>query len=135
MPQSITLNLSDELYHQLERTANLSHQPLENIVIQSLVSTLPPLLEEILPEYQAEVYPLLQMSNTALHREAMNVYPPNQWVEYESLLNQKKLRVLTPAEQNCLDRLRYQANVLTLRKGYATMLLKQRSYFCPVEES
>ena len=38
----------------LKRTAELAHQPLETIVEQSLAHSLPPLLEDIPAEYQAE---------------------------------------------------------------------------------
>ena len=62
MTQTITINLSDRLYRQLQQVAKLSSQPLEAIVAQSLVHSLPPLLEDIPREYQPDVYPLLQMS-------------------------------------------------------------------------
>jgi predicted transcriptional regulator len=63
MSQTITITLSESLYKQLQRAAELSHQPTETIIAQSLAHTLPSLLEDIPVEYQPDVYPLLPMSN------------------------------------------------------------------------
>ncbi len=128
MSKTITINVPDKLYSQLQRTAELSGQPLESLVTQSLAYSVPPLLEEIPLTYQSEIYALLQMNDTALHREAISVYPPEQWSEHKDLLSQKKLRELTTAEQNRLEVLQREANILTLRKSYAVLLLNRRSY-------
>ena len=131
MTQVITVNLPDALYKQLERAAELSHQPLETIVAQSLAYSLPLLLEDIPAEYQADVYPLLQMSDADLQREARRVFSPDRWAEYEALLNRKKSESLTAEEQARLNALRREADVLTFRKGYAAVLLKRRGYRLP----
>jgi hypothetical protein len=131
MPQAITVNLPDTLYRQLKRTAELSRQPPESIVVQSLAYSLPPLLEDIPTEYQADVYPLLQMSDADLQQEARRVFPPDRWAEYEALLNRKKIETLAAEEQARLDALRREADVLTFRKGYAAVLLKRRGYRLP----
>jgi hypothetical protein len=129
--QTITINLSDRLYRQLQQVAKLSSQPLEAIVAQSLVHSLPPLLEDIPREYQPDVYPLLQMSDAELQREANRVFPANRWAEYESLLDKKKVDTLSPGEQIHFDTLRREADVLTFRKGYAAVLLKRRGSRLP----
>jgi hypothetical protein len=129
--QAITINLSDSLYKQLQRAAELSHQPLEAIVEQSLTHSLPPLLEDIPAEYQADIYPLLHMNEAELQQEVNRVFPPNKWTEYELLLNKKRLGSLTASEKIRLDDLRYKADVLTFRKGYAAVLLKRRGQIIP----
>jgi hypothetical protein len=131
MSQTITINLSDTLYEQLKRAAELSRQPTEAVVIQSLTHTLPALLEEIPAQYQPDVYPLLQMSDADLQREAKYTFPPERWAEYEALLNEKKTRPLAPGEQRRLDTLRREADVLMFRRGYAAVLLKRRGYRLP----
>ena len=132
MAQIITISLPDTLYQQLQRTAELSRQSLEEIVKQSLAHSLPPLLEDIPPEYQADVYPLLQMSKNELQKEVTQLFPEEQWAKYEALLNKKKLTQLTPEEQTQLDALRREADILTFRKGYAAVLLKRQGYHLPV---
>ena len=131
MPQTITINLSDTLYKQLKRAAQLSRQPTETIIIQSLTHTLPPLLEEIPTLYQLDVYPLLQMSDADLQREANRTFPSQHWAEYEALLDRKKTRSLTSEEETRLDTLRREADVLMFRRGYAAVLLKRRGHRLP----
>jgi hypothetical protein len=131
MSQTITINLSDTLYKQLKRAAELSRQPTEAIVIQSLTHTLPALLEEIPAQYQPDIYPLLQMSDADLQQEANGTFPPERWAEYEVLLERKKTGPLTTGEETRLDTLRREADVLMFRRGYAAILLKRRGYRLP----
>ena len=134
MGQPITINLPDNLYKQLQRAAELSQQPLETIIAQSLAHSLPPLLEEIPLIYQPDIYPLLSMDDIELQQEMERVFPVDQWDEYEKLLTKKKLEALTPKEQKRLDALRREADVLTFRKGYAAVLLKRRGHSLPTLE-
>jgi hypothetical protein len=46
-------------------------------------------------------------------------------------LAKKKTEPLTPAEEIRLAALRREADVLTLRKGYAMVLLRRRGYAAP----
>ena len=131
MSQTITINLSDTLYKQLKRAAELSRQPTEAIIIQSLTHTLPALLEEIPAQYQPDVYPLLQMSDADLQQEANRTFPLDRWAEYEALLDKKKTGLLTTDEETRLDALRREADVLMFRRGYAAVLLKRRGYRLP----
>lgn len=101
MTQAITINLPDRLFSQLKRAAELSHQPVENIIEQSMTHSLPPLLDDIPAEYQRDVYPLLRMSPQQLQAEAQ------------------------------LTELRREADVLMLRKAYAAVLLKRQGYQPP----
>lgn len=131
MTQAITIKLSDKTYDQLKQVAELSRQPLDTIVEQSLAHSLPPLLEDIPPDYQADVYPLLQMSDAELMEEAKRRFPADHWAEYEALLRKKRESSLTAQEQARLDTLRREADVLMFRKGYAAVLLKRRGQHPP----
>lgn len=131
MTQTITIRLSDALYKQLKRVAELSRQPTEAIIIQSLNHTLPALLEEIPAPYQSDVYPLLQMSDADLQQESDRTFPAERWVEYEALLERKKARPLAPEEETRLDTLRREADLLTFRRGYAAVLLQRRGHRLP----
>lgn len=131
MTQAITVKLSEKTYDQLKQVAELSRQPLDTIVEKSLAHSLPPLLEDIPPDYQADVYPLLQMSDAELMEEAKRRLPADRWAEYEALLRKKKESSLTPQEQAKLDTLRREADVLMFRKGYAAVLLKRRGRHLP----
>lgn len=131
MAHAITVELSDSLFAQLKRTAELTQRPLDLLVAQSLTQTITPLIEDIPTEYQRDVYPLLEMDEAALMAQTQAVFPTKQWAEYETLLAKKKEQPLTDIERARLDRLRRQADVLMLRKGYAALLLKRRGYRSP----
>jgi len=126
MTHAITIQLSDTLFDQLQRTAELTQRPLDLLVTQSLTQTITPLMEDIPADYQRDVYPLLEMDEKALMTQTQAVFPAEQWAEYEALLAKKKEQPLTNLERARLDRLRRQADVLMLRKGYAALLLKRR---------
>ena len=135
MSQTINVRLPEPLYSQLKRAAELSRQPTDAIIAQSLAHSLPPLLEEIPNQYQADVYPLLQMSDAELKHEMSRVLSAKHWADYEALLEKKQTQALTSAEQKRLDNLRREADILTFRKGYAAVLLKRRGYRLPsIEE-
>jgi hypothetical protein len=129
--QAVTIKLPNDIYEQLKRTAELTSQPLDTVIAQSLSHSLSPLLEEIPATYQPDVFPLLEMSDKALQQEVENTFPVDDWVEYESLLQHKKERSLTEREQTRLNDLRYQADLLTFRKAYAAVLLKRRGHRIP----
>ena len=128
MTQAITIELPESLYVQLEQTATLSHQSIDKIIAQSLTHSLPPVLQEIPPQYQADVFPVLEMDVIGLQAEAQSAFPTHKWEEYQALLDKKREGGLSPMETSRLDSLRYEADLLTLRKGYAAVLLKRRGY-------
>jgi hypothetical protein len=126
MTQTIAINLPDTLYRQLKRAAELFRQPTETIIASSLAHSLPPLLDEIPVQYQPDVFPLLQMNDAGLEQEMRRVFSQERWRECETLLDKKKAESLTSEEAARLDTLRREADVLTFRRGYAAVLLKQR---------
>ncbi len=131
MAQTITINLPDDLYQQLQQAAKLARQPIETIVAQSLTHSLPPLLKDIPPAYQADVYPLLTMSEAELQQELNQIFPSDRWTEYEALLDKRKSETLTAKEISRLNQLRRQADLVTFRKSYAAVLLKRRGHRIP----
>ena len=128
MSHSVTIHISDTLYQQLRQAAALFHQPPETIILDSLNHTLPPLLEEIPEAYQCDVFPLLAMNDDELEHESQRTFSPEDWQEYEQLLEQKKIAPLTRDEKRTLERLRRKADILTFRRGYAAVLLKRRGH-------
>jgi hypothetical protein len=131
MPHTITVNVSDTLWQQLRQASVLSDRPAEAIILDSLRHALPPLLEDIPPEYQADIFPLLAMNDQELLRESRKMFPQEQWKNYEILLERKKNGNLTPDEELALQKLRREADVLTFRRSYAAVLLKRRGYKLP----
>lgn len=132
MSQAITINVSDALYQQLSRAAALFRQPVEVIVLDSLRHTLPPLFEDVPADYQDDVFPLLAMNDQQLLQESRRVFPQADWQRYESLLDNIRQGALSADEQQALQNLKREADVLTLRRSYAAVLLKRRGYKIPL---
>lgn len=102
MTYPITVELSEPMYRKLLRIAELAQQPMDAIVEQSLEHSLSPLLEDdIPPEFQAGVYPLLDMTVDELQTEVKRRFPAPEWVKYEDLLEKKK----TPLSEQERERL------------------------------
>ena len=131
MAQAITIHIPDTLYEQLKRTAELSQRSIDTIVVHSLSHSIAPLLEDIPAEYQAAVYPLLEMDETALQAEVRRIFPIDRWSIYEALLEKKKEGQLTAQENTTLDARRREADILMFRKAYAAVLLKRRGSHPP----
>ncbi|MCE7987859.1 MAG: hypothetical protein DYG89_42380 [Caldilinea sp. CFX5] len=79
MAHAITVEISDDFYDQLQRTAELIQRPLGLIVKEGLVHTVSPLVEDIPAPYQRDLYPLLAMDEIALMREAKAIFPMDRW--------------------------------------------------------
>ncbi|VAW33571.1 hypothetical protein MNBD_CHLOROFLEXI01-2697 [hydrothermal vent metagenome] len=129
--QTITIELPKPLYNQLQRAAELARQPVADVIQKSLSHSLPPLLEDIPAEYQADVYPILQMDVENLQQEVRRIFLAARWTRYEALLEKKKQTALTEAEEAELEAVRREADVLMFRKGYAAVLLKRQGYRPP----
>lgn len=83
---TITVEIPKVLYEQLRRAAALARQPIEKVVAESLSHSLPPLLNDIPPEYQADVYPLLQMGVEDLRQEVNRVFSTGRWAKFLCLI-------------------------------------------------
>lgn len=128
MSQAITINVSDALYQQLNRASALFRQPAEVIILDSLRHTLPPLFEDIPADYQDDVFPLLAMDDQQLLQESRRIFPSEHWQRYAFLLEASKQGELSSDDQQALQTLKREADVLTLRRAYASVLLKRRGY-------
>ena len=131
MAQTYTIRLSDIIVQYLTHVAELTKQPVDAIIEQSLAHSLPPLVDNIPNELQSDVYPLLQMSDADLQKELRRVFPAARWEIYEKLLEKKKSATLSSKELTQLETLRHEADVLMFRKGYAAVLLKSRGHRLP----
>ena len=131
MFHTMTIQLPEKVYQQVTQAAKLYQQPAELIILRSLNYTLPPLLDEIPTQYQADVFPLLSMDDRALQQEAQRMFPADQWQIYETLLNQKKSAPLMKEDEQQLAQLRHEADVVMFRRSYAAVLLKRRGHTLP----
>jgi predicted transcriptional regulator len=129
--QTVTLRLPDDVYRRMQQMANVTKQPLEDVVYQSIQGNLPPSVDDILPEWQKELSQLQGMDAQALLRLAKESMPAKQWERHERLLFKNQSGELSDREREELAELRQAADTFVLRRSYALALLKWRGYSLP----
>lgn len=133
--QTITLDLPEDIYRRLQHAAKATRQPLEDVVFQTIRGNLPPSVEDLPPELQGELVPLLDLNDQTLWSIVEEPLPPDQWRRHEQLLRKNQSGRLTNAELQELARLRAATDRFVFRRSYALALLKWRGYTLPMPES
>lgn len=131
MSQSITIELPELIFQQLTRIANLTHQPLEALITQSILSNLPPTPDNAPPELQPHLLALQTLSSDALQTIAQATISPQQHDRHAYLLTKNETDQLTIEERQELTALREAADQLMLQKAYAWSILRWRGQKIP----
>lgn len=131
MAQQVTLDLPETVYERLKRTAEALGCPLEEVVLQALELSLPPLGEELPPELREEAARMVRLDEPALRQIARSTLPPGQQRTLSRLLRKQQAGTLSEAEQKRLEALVQEADRLMLRKALAYALLKWRGHPLP----
>ncbi len=66
LTQPITIELPEPVMRQLMRIAAATHQPIETLVAQSVLSNLPPSVDNAPPELQADLLAMQTLSTEDL---------------------------------------------------------------------
>jgi hypothetical protein len=129
--QRVTIELPEAVFRQLERVARITHQPIESLVAQSVISNLPPSIEDAPAELQAELLNLQTLDDESLRAIAQSQVDPAQHRQHTRLLQKNAQEPLNPEEREQLAQLRRAADHLMLRKAYAWSLLRWRGHRVP----
>lgn len=129
--QRITIDLPEAIFQQLVRIAELTHQPVEVLVAQSVISNLPPSVDSASPELQPDFLRMQSLTNEALLAIAQSQVEPHQYERQTELLAKNEAGLLTVDERQELAALRQVADHLMLRKAYAWSLLRWRGQRIP----
>lgn len=133
--RTVTLKLPEHLYERLETKARAATSSVDEIVVQALARSLPPLVEKDLPQpLQAELEAMDHLSDEALWQIAESTMNRDKVALYDVLLERHQAGTLTPEGQEWLTRLREEAEVLMLRKAHAYALLQSRGHKLPTVE-
>ncbi|MEA5447737.1 hypothetical protein VB780_04095 [Leptolyngbya sp. CCNP1308] len=124
--QQITIDLPEPVMRQLMRIAAATHQSIEALVAQSVLSNLPPSVDNAPPELQTELLTMQGLSVEELYAIAQAQSEPAQRDRHIELLQKNEAELLTPEERQELSALRQSADHLMLRKAYAWSLLRWR---------
>ncbi len=122
----LTIDLPDQAFQRLAHLAELTKQPLAELIIQSIAGNLPPAVETAPPEIQNELLVLQTLDTAALRQIAQSQVPPAQQERHLMLLEKNQAGELTTDEQQELEDLLLQADQLMLKKAHACALLRWR---------
>ncbi len=128
---TITIHLPDHLYHRLERVAELTGQPLEGAIVRTLSSHLPPLSDDLPDNLRDALQKMERLRDDELWKLAHAAFPEEGYARLTSLREQRRDGTLDAGERAELDQLLQEADLLTLQKAYAAVLLKWRGTSTP----
>ncbi|NJL46070.1 MAG: hypothetical protein HC922_10915 [Leptolyngbyaceae cyanobacterium SM2_3_12] len=122
----LTIDLPDHTFQRLVHLAELTQQPLSELVIQSISGNLPPVVETAPPEVQADLLTMQALDADALRQIAKSQVSAAQQARHIALLEKNQAAELTAEEQQELQELTLQADQLMLKKAHACALLRWR---------
>jgi hypothetical protein len=128
MSQVVTLNLPDNFFQPLERTARATRQPIEKLLLNALQNSLPP-LEGLPPEFIENLTALENLENSELQMIMRETVPLKTQKEISALLNSQDK--CSEEEAAKLATLQEQADLVMLRKARAAVLLRFRGHRLP----
>ena len=125
--QTVTLKMSDALYHRLQRRAEQTHRSVEDEMLDLLASAMP--TDDELPADLLEALaPLPALNDAALWRIARSRLPADVSTELEELHLKRQRDGLTAAEaERAADLVRQYDRTMLLR-AEAALLLKERGH-------
>ncbi|MGB3471465.1 MAG: hypothetical protein WBA51_11640, partial [Erythrobacter sp.] len=129
--QRVEIELPESVYRQLARISEETAQPIAALAAQSVISNLPPSMEDASPELRAELLKLQILATEDLLRVAQSEVGPTDHVRQVELLEKHEDGQLTEPERQELSTLRQSADRLMLRKAYAWSILRWRGQSVP----
>jgi len=128
---AVTIHLPNQLYRRLERMAELTKQPLEGLIVRTLSSNLPPLPDDLPHDTRDALQAMERLTDEELWTLTRATFPEDQYVRATALREQRLDGTLGADDQAELDLLLHAADLLTLQKAYAAVLLKWRGHRLP----
>ncbi len=128
---SVTIELPEHIFQRLSLLAETTARPLAEIVAQSVVSNLPPEIEQSSPELRPELLRMQSLPDAALLEIAQAVVAHEQQTYHEDLLAKNALDELSDDERQELMRLRLEVDRQMFCKAYAWSILRWRGYKIP----
>ena len=129
--ETVTIQLPAAAAQRLRRVAALARRPIDVAIADTLNATLPPLLEDVPPAFQADLAHQETLSNAALRAQIQALMPAPKVARSEALQALCSERALTPQEHQEWDALQQEADRLMFCKAYAAVLLTWRGEGIP----
>ena len=128
--KTVTLRMPYPLYRRASRAADVLQRPVEEVLITTLDTALPP-LEQIPAEIRAEVNALDTLNDDVLWKVAQSRMSMQQQERLDILLDAQGMRPLIAREVTELEELRTEYGRVLLRKARAYALLSERGHPLP----
>jgi primosomal protein N' len=130
MPETVTLTIPDEMHQSIQRVAQATHSPIEDLLVTALETSLPPL--EGLPAGIADDLAALEdLDDEALCDVMAETVPAEEQGQILDFLDRGQSRELTEEERARLASLQQSADLVMLRKARAAVLLRFRGKRIP----
>jgi len=130
MSETITLTMPDSIFQPLQRAAQATNQPVEEMLLTALQASLPS-LEGLPPEAEQNLTELESLDDRALWQVMLETAPVDKQRRLEKLLSLNQEGALSEAECEQLAELQRQADLVMLRKARAAVLLRFRGKRVP----
>ena len=135
MPQTVTLQLQDEMLQRCQRGATAARKLLEEFLVDRLMEILPPVADEVPSPLREELSALEHLDDEALWQMAQGQLSPAHQRLYSRLLTKNSQGTITAQEKNTLQALGDEARLLTLKKAHASLILRWRGHRVPTSEA
>lgn len=128
---TVAVHIPQTLYRRLEQWAEEIHQPLDDLITQTLDTVAPTSSHNLPPDVQDELASLALLSDDELWQVARSVVDTETHTQMSQLLDKNQAGTITETERGILDQLCEVADRVMLRKAQAYVLLKERGYQLP----
>jgi hypothetical protein len=132
--QPITLSMPEAIYQRAKHAADLLQKPMEEVIVDTLASTLP-LLDDVPAEMASEVAAMAQLSDEALQGLANGTMLVERQALLHQLLEQQGQGALAEPAQRELASLMAEYGRSMLRRAKAVALLLARGRTVPALSS
>jgi hypothetical protein len=129
--QAVTLHLPEPVYRRAKHAAEALQRPVEDLIIDTLTSTLP-VLDDVPTEMVSEIAAMTHLSDEALQGLATSTLRPERQTMLSELLGKQEGGELDEAEQRELAALMAEYGRSMLRRAKAVALLLARGKPVPV---
>jgi hypothetical protein len=130
--ETVTLELDEPIYRAARRVADMTGQPLDDVLRTSIAHALPP-LDDVPADEAADLAALVLLDDGGLWRAARSELEVEQQAELQELLSRQGNGDLDPPCDARLHELLDAYGRLTVRKAHAYLLLARRGYRVPMQ--
>lgn len=126
---SVTVELPDEVYHQIKTAAERSKRPLQALLAEAITVSVPTLDDPaVIQQLRSSLAQMVYLNDAALWQAARATLTPSTQQRLESLHHKQQTGALTTAEANEMESLEALYRDTILVRVQAAFLLQQRQY-------